>query len=77
MGIMRETWTIIGTGIAVVAVMVSLHISMTGSIRGIDDRLRAVEGRTERMEVKLSRVEAIVERAHPPWVAEAPATELL
>ena len=74
---MRETWTIIGTGIAVVAVMVSLHISMTGTIRGIDDRLRAVEVRTERMEVKLSRVEAIVERAHPPLVAEAPATELL
>ena len=79
---MREIWTIIGTGIAIIAVVVTLHQSMRteigsmeegirAEIGALDDRLRAVEVRTERLEVKLSRIEAIVERAHPPLVADA------
>jgi len=81
---MREIWTIIGTGVAIIAVVATLHQSMRtdigsmeegirAEISALDDRLRAVEVRTERLEVKLSRIEAIVERAHPPLVADAAA----
>ena len=68
---MREIWTIIGTGVAIIAVVVTLHQSMRtdigsmeegirAEIGALDDRLRAVEVRTVRLEVKLSRIEAIL-----------------
>ncbi|MCY4343871.1 MAG: hypothetical protein OXE83_09910 [Gammaproteobacteria bacterium] len=73
---MREIWTVIGTGVAIIAVVVTLHQSMRtdigsmeegirAEIGALDDRLRAVEVRTERLEVKLSRIEAIVAPKFP------------
>ena len=70
---MREIWTILGVGIVIVGVVLNGQWRIDDNIRHLGSEVAEVKERLVVLELKVGRIEAIIERVHPPYMA---ATEV-